>query len=176
MKHKAAAKTPKFWDGVWEPDMWLKTVLHKLYDRVPHSAEYVKELQRVEAVPPMPIPAPPPALPQPDAPALTSPDPVPPPGVTEQTPAQQIRALFNQVGLGSGGKAHTEIRRGVAACLASQSGMTILDIKSPTDLDQAQTARLVTRLAEFIADCQDKGMDPKAELSVMAGSAAGGSA
>lgn len=54
MKHKDAAKSKKFWTGVWEPDMWLKTAVHKLYDRVPHSQEYLRERMRAENAPPIP--------------------------------------------------------------------------------------------------------------------------
>lgn len=50
MKHRAAAKTMKFWEGTWEQDMWLKTALHKLFDRVPHSAEYMREKLKAQAV------------------------------------------------------------------------------------------------------------------------------
>jgi hypothetical protein len=53
MKHKKAAKSKKFWDGDWEPDMWLKTAVHKLYDRVPHSAEYLRERLHAQNAPPI---------------------------------------------------------------------------------------------------------------------------
>lgn len=43
MKHKAVAKTTKFWDGPWEPSMWLKTAVHELEKWVPTSAEFRKE-------------------------------------------------------------------------------------------------------------------------------------
>ncbi len=49
MKHKAVAKTPKFWDGVWEDDMWKKTAIHKLFDWVPHSTEYLRDRMRAQA-------------------------------------------------------------------------------------------------------------------------------
>ena len=39
MRHKAVAKTDKFWVGPWEPDMWIKTAVHKLETWVPTSAE-----------------------------------------------------------------------------------------------------------------------------------------
>jgi recombination protein RecT len=54
MQHKAAAKSKKFWDGPWEPDMWLKTAVHKLYDRVPHSQEYMAERMRAANAAPIP--------------------------------------------------------------------------------------------------------------------------
>lgn len=40
MKHRAVAKTDKFWTGPWEPDMWRKTAVHALETWVPTSAEY----------------------------------------------------------------------------------------------------------------------------------------
>lgn len=43
MKHKAEAKTKKFWEGKWEEDMWLKTVVLKLKSWVPISADYRRE-------------------------------------------------------------------------------------------------------------------------------------
>ena len=39
MRHKAVAKTDKFWVGPWEQDMWLKTAIRRLTDFVPTSAE-----------------------------------------------------------------------------------------------------------------------------------------
>lgn len=49
MKHKAVAKTTKFWDGPWEPSMWLKTAVHELEKWVPTSAEYRKEQMKAIA-------------------------------------------------------------------------------------------------------------------------------
>jgi len=43
MKHKAAAKTPKFWNGTWEESMWIKTAVHQLETWVPTSAEYRRQ-------------------------------------------------------------------------------------------------------------------------------------
>jgi recombination protein RecT len=53
-KHEDAARSKKFWQGIWRDDMFLKTVLHKLFDRVPHSPEYLRERLRAEsaALPP----------------------------------------------------------------------------------------------------------------------------
>jgi len=53
-KHEAVAKTDKFWKGPWRPDMFLKTAIHKLYDRVPHSQEYLAERIRAMSAPPAP--------------------------------------------------------------------------------------------------------------------------
>jgi hypothetical protein len=53
-KHEDVAKTDKFWRGPWRPDMFLKTAIHKLYDRVPHSQEYLAE--RIRAMSAEPIP------------------------------------------------------------------------------------------------------------------------
>jgi recombination protein RecT len=87
LKHKAAAKSKKFWDGVWEPDMWLKTVVHKLYDRVPHSQEYMMERLRAQNAPPIPGGAhhPVPVPGSPDVPALESPIVSPPARRAEPT-------------------------------------------------------------------------------------------
>lgn len=49
MKHKAVAKTTKFWDGPWEQSMWLKTAIHELEKWVPTSAEYRKEQMKALA-------------------------------------------------------------------------------------------------------------------------------
>ena len=52
MRHKAVARTTKFWDGPWEADMWIKTAVHKLTTWVPTSAEQAKRRQeRVTAAP-----------------------------------------------------------------------------------------------------------------------------
>jgi recombination protein RecT len=51
-KHRAFAKTYKFWGPEWPleigttPDMWRKTAVHYLFDRVPHSQEYTANLIR----------------------------------------------------------------------------------------------------------------------------------
>lgn len=51
MRAKAKSKAPKdFWESEWEPEMWLKTVLHRLYDYVPHSAAYNTQLMKAWAV------------------------------------------------------------------------------------------------------------------------------
>jgi len=56
MKRRAVAKSTKFWgpawpeEGPWTPEMWMKTALHVLYDVVPHSAEYLRELLSMAAV------------------------------------------------------------------------------------------------------------------------------
>jgi phage RecT family recombinase len=48
---KDKSKTPKdFWESEWEPEMWIKTALHRLYDYVPHSAAYNTNLLRAWAV------------------------------------------------------------------------------------------------------------------------------
>lgn len=55
-KHRKMAKTDKFWgpewpnEGPWTPDMWRKTDLHKLYDNVPHSVEYMQQMIRSASV------------------------------------------------------------------------------------------------------------------------------
>ena len=49
MKHKAVAKTDRFWTGPWEPSMWKKTVVHELEKWVPTSAEYRREQLRAIA-------------------------------------------------------------------------------------------------------------------------------
>lgn len=53
MRHKAAAKTRKIWEGPFEQSMWLKTAVHELFKWVPHSAEYLRELMRVQAQAPV---------------------------------------------------------------------------------------------------------------------------
>jgi recombination protein RecT len=47
-KRRAVAKTQTFWNA-WEEEMTLKTVLHRLYDVVPHSPEHMAELFRAQA-------------------------------------------------------------------------------------------------------------------------------
>lgn len=49
MRHKAVAKTTKFWEGPWEPSMWKKTAIHELEKWVPTSAEYLRERLRSSA-------------------------------------------------------------------------------------------------------------------------------
>jgi recombination protein RecT len=52
MRHKAVAKTKKFWDGPWEGDMWIKTAVHKLETWVPTSAEQaMRRAERAAAAP-----------------------------------------------------------------------------------------------------------------------------
>lgn len=63
MKHKAVARTTKFWDGPWEQSMWKKTAIHELEKFVPTSSEYRREVLRsaaavagapaLQAVPPL---------------------------------------------------------------------------------------------------------------------------
>lgn len=43
MKHKAAARSDKFWTGAWEESMWIKTAVHQLETWVPTSAEYRRQ-------------------------------------------------------------------------------------------------------------------------------------
>jgi recombination protein RecT len=50
MKHKAVAKSKKFWDGPWEKSMWLKTGVHELEKWVPTSSEYIRERMRAGAM------------------------------------------------------------------------------------------------------------------------------
>jgi phage RecT family recombinase len=48
---KAKSKAAKqFWESEWEPEMWLKTALHRLFDYVPHSAGYNLQLMQAWAV------------------------------------------------------------------------------------------------------------------------------
>lgn len=55
MKYRAVSKTDAFWgpewpdEGPWTPDMWRKTVLHKLFDAVPHSPEYAANILKQQA-------------------------------------------------------------------------------------------------------------------------------
>jgi recombination protein RecT len=49
MKHKAVAKSEKFWTGPWEPSMWKKTAVHELEKWVPTSSEYRREQLRAAA-------------------------------------------------------------------------------------------------------------------------------
>jgi recombination protein RecT len=55
-KHYDAAKTHDFWgewndcpEKPWTVDMWRKTAVHKLYDLVPHSAEFQQDRLRMMA-------------------------------------------------------------------------------------------------------------------------------
>jgi recombination protein RecT len=64
MKHKAVAKSEKFWTGPWEPSMWKKTAVHELEKWVPTSSEYRREqlrdavaIQRSLDQPHQPVPA-----------------------------------------------------------------------------------------------------------------------
>lgn len=55
LKYRAVSKTDAFWgpewplEGPWTEDMWKKTAIHKLFDRVPHSVEYAQNLLRAHA-------------------------------------------------------------------------------------------------------------------------------
>lgn len=49
MKHKAVAKSKKFWDGPWEPDMWRKTAVHVGRRWWPQSPAYQTEVLAVQA-------------------------------------------------------------------------------------------------------------------------------
>ena len=49
MRHKAVAKSKKFWEGPWEPSMWKKTAIHELEKWVPTSASYRREAARAAA-------------------------------------------------------------------------------------------------------------------------------
>lgn len=49
MRYAAMAKTRKFWEGPWEPEMWQKTALHRLEKFVPTSAEYLWNRAAAEA-------------------------------------------------------------------------------------------------------------------------------
>lgn len=80
LKRRAISKTDAFWgpewpsEGSWTPDMWRKTVLHALFDEVPHGAEYAANVLRQQAAitsQPREIPS----APEAEAPALaTGPD------------------------------------------------------------------------------------------------------
>lgn len=54
-RHRSFAKTEKFWGPAWPGegphtvDMWRKTAIHRLFDIVPHSAEYLAERLRAGA-------------------------------------------------------------------------------------------------------------------------------
>jgi recombination protein RecT len=141
-KHWAVAKTKKFWgewpedgdpvEGPWTPDMWLKTVLHKLYDRVPHSQEYMAERLRAVSAgdPPLHLvhggAA---ALPAPVTPPDTTEGNGGPPAedqadigpVAEDDPAERTRgmrhvhAMFREAGLS--GAEHAAQRRAVLSVL-----------------------------------------------------------
>lgn len=48
-KHKKLANTMAFWEGPFEAAMWIKTAVHALEVWVPTSAEYRREIARVNA-------------------------------------------------------------------------------------------------------------------------------
>lgn len=48
-RYESAAKTRKFWDGPWRPEMIQKTALHRLEKFVPTSAEYLWQRVAAEA-------------------------------------------------------------------------------------------------------------------------------
>ncbi len=49
MRHKAVARSTKFWEGPWERSMWKKTAIHELEKWVPTSSEYLREHARAVA-------------------------------------------------------------------------------------------------------------------------------
>lgn len=139
-KHWAAAKTKDFWgdwpeggdpkEGPWTPDMWLKTVLHKLYDRVPHSQEYMAERLRSNAAgdPPLQLVSGATALPAPVTPPDTTEGNGGPPEdradgvpVAEDDPGERTRgmrhvhAMFREAGLS--GAENADQRRAILSVL-----------------------------------------------------------
>lgn len=48
-RYEQAAKTTKFWQGAWRPEMIQKTLLHRLEKFVPTSAEFLWNLAAAEA-------------------------------------------------------------------------------------------------------------------------------
>lgn len=48
-RYESQAKTRKFWDGPWRPEMIQKTALHRLEKFVPTSAEYLWNINAAEA-------------------------------------------------------------------------------------------------------------------------------
>lgn len=143
-KHRDVSKTDKFWgppwpnEGPWTPDMWLKTAVHKLFDRVPHSAEYLAERLRaaasvVEQPPPAvaakverpavagPVvevtPEPPPGPPEghQDEPPPPADEPGDPPPDRRASRMGKLHAMFREHGLG--GKEHEGARRAVCTGL-----------------------------------------------------------
>jgi recombination protein RecT len=62
MRHKAVARSKKFWEGPWEPSMWKKTAIHELEKWIPTSSEFMAErlriAQKVAAESPRTVPLP----------------------------------------------------------------------------------------------------------------------
>jgi recombination protein RecT len=186
MKRRGVAKTDKFWgkpwpdEGNWTPEMWIKTALHKLYDIVPHSAEYMTELLSMSAAvernpitdltPARTAPALPPGNGHRVTPGETippdDPPPPPPPPPGTQDPAgpaapahnpqpvreatAKIQAIFKTHGLGAAAVAG--IRQAVITGMLAPEPMDEYAKPQTMTLDELKTAG--ERLAETV-----KGME-----------------
>jgi recombination protein RecT len=160
LKHRPPGAPAEFWGPGWPlegphtPNMWLKTGLHVLYDRVPHSAEYVREKLRavaeagretLTAVPPVQRRA------LATAPALTAGEPAPPAPEEppDLTPRQRINAAFKQAGVG--GKDQAGVRRAVMTRALAPEGFPIDGYADLTSMDPDQLTGAAESLEEFLA-------------------------
>lgn len=197
-KHREASKTDKFWgppwpgEGPWTPDMWAKTALHKLYDRVPHSAAHQAEMLRATTAWTQHAPAgmldlpdgAPPPIPPPDYAAIMAggAGPPPPAGGHAQAPREQpaglrarqdamtqIRQRFESAGLG--GPEHAQTRLTLAGIMANPDGPPLI-LSNPAALDLAQAQAAAATLARVFDECAAQGRDPGEALQAIAAAAA----
>lgn len=150
-RHRSYAKTDKFWgpveglysvelEGPHTVDMVRKTAIHKQFDMVPHSAEYLSERMRVAATAernPMP------ALAQVPRPAIEAAAESPgEAGETEDEPPDlhrialnKLMHLFQQLGLGQ--KTTADTRRAVVTGLLGYGSLVVIEDLTPDQLTLA---------------------------------------
>lgn len=160
MKHRAVAKTDKFWgpkwpaEGPWTEDMWNKTAVHKLFDRVPHSAEYLAERLRSAAA--VVTDTPPAVVGKVEPPAVTAGDPEPPgaDGEKRAKALDDLRAVFKQHGI-TGAQSQAVIVSGLL--YEQEDGSVPRVIGSLTELPAGLLEQAGAMLAEFCKNAPNPG-------------------
>ncbi len=189
-KHYDVAKTHDFWgewdkivtgvEAPWTVDMFKKTALHKLYDLVPHSSEYMAErLRMVAAMERAGVTAAPPPAPaieqSPEPPVAGNghrelpESPPPPPSAPQATVAGdkaraaafgQINGIFAQCGLA--GDAHEGTRRAVLTAMVTDHPEDYADLSKMATADIAAAA---SALEQWVTEA-DAGDQPVLEQLV----------
>lgn len=190
LRTRPANAPAEFWGPDWPAEgpnteaMWAKGPVHRLYARVPHSADYVAEVQRGQALALEASRAL--GLPQPGVAAVEAPESalmltgtVVPPGerrssarerVDRPKPVAQLRrdvaALFASAGFGEPNDAR---QRGVASMLIRENPDDgPVEVRSLADLSQAQLTVLTGKLTQLRDEAATGGRDIASDLTRLA--------
>jgi recombination protein RecT len=196
LKHRDISKTDKFWgpewpgEGLWTENMWRKTPAHILFDRVPHSVEYLSAFTRgmaaaVDASSVLGLPMPGVAAVGPaDAPLMLAGAVELPDGgrrrpvrsqVDRPVPTAQLRKnvaeLFADAGFG---EPNSTPQRAVASMLVRESpDDPPVTVGSLADLTHTQLTRLGAKLRVLRDEAVAAGRDPAGDLLRLAHAATG---